>query len=93
MWHCLFVKKNVEAVVVSNQLQEEHFVLLAATGNMDAVIFSRYDSETTGTYFYFSPGTETLASVHGATRCEKPLRSEAGGILIGDQTASSRIFS
>lgn len=92
MWHYLFIADHNAAYTFSDKIQNEHFAFLASTSKMDAVIFSRFDNHSGGTYFYFSPDAARLARAHSAERCQMPSIEDRGGLLIGDYTAIARLY-
>lgn len=90
MWHHLF--EETQTSELSDSIHKTMFALLAVTWNLNAAAFSRFDPNTGGVHYYFSPGAENIAKVHGAIACEKPSLKEAGGLFHGDQTVMKRLW-
>jgi len=85
-WYSKELGDGVEANAPSHEIQEAFFPLFAASGNKtDMAVFSRYDLEKNLVTVYFSPGASVLAKMFGAQICEKPIKENGLGLLVGDQ--------
>lgn len=76
----------------AESIHKDMFALLATSKNLDAAAFSRFDEQTGGVHYYFSPAAELVAKIHNATPCEKPSKQNVGGLLYGDQTVVTRFY-
>ena len=91
MWHHLYVDDVDEALRIGTQLPAEAFGIAALAGGARGLsIWQRYDRETGGSHFHFSPGLAALAQQHGASACALPGPKDLGGLLFGDPTAVPR---
>lgn len=90
MWHYLYVDDVDEALRVGTRLPAEAFAIAATAGIQGLSVWQRYDRETGGTHYHFSPGLATLAKQYGASTCPLPSAQDRGGLLFGDPTAIPR---
>lgn len=91
-WYTLYEPDYVKAYQISNKIQEEAFLVMAATKSKDVAVFSFQDQDA-GTRFWFSPDAASIARTHGGIACPKPLRSELDrNLLCGEQTVLDRLF-
>ena len=92
MWHYLFIENPANTLATAESIHKGMFALLATSKNLDAAAFSRFDEQTGGVHYYFSPAAEIVAKAHNATPCEQPSKQDVGGLLYGDKTVVARFY-
>jgi hypothetical protein len=81
-WRCKALGSGAAAFAPSRRIQEMFLPLFTASGQpSDMAVFTR--SEANQLTVYFSPRASRLATLFGATPCEKP-PGERIGLLVGD---------
>ena len=81
-WHCKALGNGAAAFAPSRRIQELFSPMFTASGQpSDMAVFTR--AEANQVTAYFSPRASRLATLFGATPCEKP-SSDRIGLLVGD---------
>ncbi|MHB0974466.1 MAG: hypothetical protein ACYC0P_09495 [Thiobacillus sp.] len=92
MWFYLYNDNGHDKLAVAESIHREMFALIASTGNRDAAAFSRFDQESGGVHYYFSPAAEMVAKSLGAKACEKPSKQDIDSLLYGDPAVVQRLI-
>jgi len=92
-WYSKDLGDGVAAFAPSGQIQEA-FLRFAVSGVAphELAVFSRYDLERNVVTAYFTPAAEVMAQELGAVPCQKPIRTEGFGLLVGDTRAWDIFF-
>ena len=86
-WHSKALGDGLAAATPSMKILEAFSPLYIAAGQPDDMaVFSRYDLEANVVTVYFTPSATPLASLFGASPCDKP-SSEEIGLLAGNARA------
>jgi hypothetical protein len=81
-WHSKTLGDGKAAFAPSRRIQEMFLPMFAACGQpSDMAVFTRYGVDAVTAYF--SPRASKLATLFGATACDKP-SSDGIGLLVGD---------
>jgi|GEM_PF-1892860 len=92
MWYYMYIEDSVKAFARLKEIREQLFKLMATSGDRKVAIFSKYDKDTGGVHYYFSPSSREVALAHRAIPCEQPSRQQAGSLLFGDQDMVEKLF-
>lgn len=93
-WYHKYINHPTVALHESRQYMDAITPLFLIQENQrDCAIFSRLDENTGGVHYYFTPKAEVIALAFHATSCNKPSKNEIGGLLVGDATLISRLYS
>jgi hypothetical protein len=85
-WYSKILGDGVEANEPTHLIQEAFIPLFSAAGQpINMAVFSRYDLEKNIVTVYFSPGASVLAKMFSAQLCEKPIKENGLGLIVGDQ--------
>ncbi len=92
MWHYLYIDDPKKHPKISEDFMDKVFWCNATESHTDAAVFSRFDSQTGGAHYHFTPKATAVAVKYGATSCDQPLRENLGKLLSGEFSIVDRLY-